>query len=153
MRRVSSVAAMPFSVTISGSSPAGDLPRPSQRGLERLRPELVAHGRHQLDALLRADRTVGPDAGPGVGLHAEEVVASGDGQELVLHAVADAVAHGLAAVDRDVVGHGHGQPDRHARRAGPDGVDGLAVRGARAPRWPCGAERRRARRAGRSPER
>ena len=76
MRRASSSVAMPFSVTSSGRA-AGQLPRPADGGRQRLGPELVAHDAWSRTPVLGPTAPVGPDAGAGVGLHAEEVVARG----------------------------------------------------------------------------
>ena len=61
----------------------GDLPRSPDRGLQRLRIELVAHRQHR-DAVLATDVAVGPDARAAVGLHADEVVAPAWREEDVL---------------------------------------------------------------------
>jgi hypothetical protein len=90
---------MPFSVTSSGTPPP----------------------------VFGPDDAVGPDPHPGVGLHAEEVVSPGRVEEHVLQEVPHPGGPLLAAGERGELGHRQREPDRHARRRGPDGVDRLAV--------------------------
>ena len=106
----------------------GDLPRPAER-----RPRAPgARTRSPSSSTGTPSSAPSMPSGPmrvrRVGLHAEEVVALGGVEEHVLHAApaCGAVAL-LAAVDGLVVGHRQREPDRHARRRGPDGVDRLAV--------------------------
>ena len=102
------------------------VPCPTNGALEGFGPDLVSHlgGGHPF---LAAQRAVGPDPHPGIGLDPDEVVSLGRLEEHVLGGAPDPLEPVLPARLELVVGHRQGQPHRKIARARPDGLDGLAV--------------------------